>query len=490
MSMIRVEDLSFSYPSSYDPVFDHVSFKIDTDWKLSFIGRNGSGKSTFLNLLLGKYEYSGKITSSVEFDYFPYPVPDKSLLTEDVLQQVCPLAEEWELMRELSLLDVNTEVLWRPFETLSNGEQTKTLLAALFLNQGHFLLIDEPTNHLDAAAREKVSQYLKKKKGFILVSHDRRFLDGCVDHILSLNRSTIDVQSGNFSSWMENFGRKQEFELAQNQRLKKDIRRLQQSARRSADWSDRVEASKIGAADKGYVGHKAAKMMKRSKAIEERQQKALLQKSSLLKDTETAEALKINPLEHHADTLASFTQVSVLYDSQAVCPPVTFHIRQGERIFLDGRNGSGKSSLLKLLTGAPIQHTGTVTTAAGLILSYVPQDTSHLAGTLSDFAEKFHLDESLFKAILRKLDFERVQFEKNIEDFSGGQKKKVLIARSLCEKAHLYIWDEPLNFIDVYSRMQIEELIQEFAPTMLLVEHDAAFREAVATRIISLETAG
>lgn len=400
------------------------------------------------------------------------------------------MAEEWELMRELSLLDVNTEVLWRPFETLSNGEQTKTLLAALFLNQGHFLLIDEPTNHLDAAAREKVSRYLKKKKGFILVSHDRRFLDGCVDHILSLNRSTIDVQSGNFSSWMENFSRQQEFELAQNQRLKKDIRRLQQSARRSAVWSDRVEASKIGAADKGYVGHKAAKMMKRSKAIEERQQKALLQKSSLLKDTETAEALKINPLEHHADTLASFTQVSVLYDGQAVCPPVTFHIRQRERIFLDGRNGSGKSSLLKLLTGAPIQHTGTVTTAAGLILSYVPQDTSHLAGTLSDFAGKFHLDESLFKAILRKLDFERVQFEKNIENFSGGQKKKVLIARSLCEKAHLYIWDEPLNFIDVYSRMQIEELIQEFAPTMLLVEHDAAFRETVATRIISLETAG
>ena len=207
MSMIRVEDLCFSYPSSYDPVFDHVSFQIDTDWKLGFIGRNGRGKTTFLNLLLGKYEYSGKIISSVEFDYFPYPVPDKSLLTEDVLQQVCPIAEEWELMRELSLLDVNTEVLWRPFETLSNGEQTKTLLAALFLNQGHFLLIDEPTNHLDAAAREKVSRYLKKKKGFILVSHDRRFLDGCVDHILSLNRSTIDVQSGNFSSWMENFSR-------------------------------------------------------------------------------------------------------------------------------------------------------------------------------------------------------------------------------------------------------------------------------------------
>ncbi|GAB5613325.1 hypothetical protein JCM37172_04260 [Faecalimonas hominis] len=251
MSMIRVENLTFSYPSSYDTIFDNVNFQIDTDWKLGFVGRNGRGKTTLLNLLLGKYEYSGKIISSVQFDYFPYPISDKKQMTEDILREVCPLAEEWELMRELSYLDVNADVLWRPFETLSNGEQTKVLLAALFLNEGHFLLIDEPTNHLDATAREKVSEYLKKKKGFILVSHDRRFLDGCVDHILSLNRANVEVQSGNFSSWIANFERQQEFELAQNTRLRKDISRLQKSAKRSAVWSDRVEASKRGAADKG-----------------------------------------------------------------------------------------------------------------------------------------------------------------------------------------------------------------------------------------------
>ena len=84
------------------------------------------------------------------------------------------------------------------------------------------------------------------------------------------------------------------------------------------------------------------------------------------------------------------------------------------------------------------------------------------------------------------MDFERVQFEKDMKDFSGGQKKKVLLAKSLCEQAHLYVWDEPLNFIDVYSRIQIEQLIQQFSPTMLLVEHDSAFREAVATKIITL----
>lgn len=298
-------------------------------------------------------------------------------MTENILQEVCPNAESWELMRELSYLDVDADVLWRPFETLSNGEQTKVLLAALFLNEGHFLLIDEPTNHLDTAAREKVSAYLQKKKGFILVSHDRCFLDGCVDHILSLNRNNIEVQSGNFSSFMRNFEQQQQFELSQNERLKKDIHRLQQSAQRTAVWSDRVEASKIGAADKGFVGHKAAKMMKRSKSTEARQQQAIEQKSALLKNVETADFLKIQPLTYRTDVLASFSDVSVIYDDRPVFQPMSFEIRRRERIFLDGKNGCGKSSLLKLLSEYAPEHTGTVTIGSGLVISYVPQDTSH-----------------------------------------------------------------------------------------------------------------
>lgn len=492
MAMIKVENLTFCYPSSYDNIFEHVSFQIDTDWKLGFVGRNGRGKTTFLQLLLGKYEYQGSIHTSVQFDYFPYPVSDKNRMTEEILQEICPLAEEWEFMRELSYLEVEADVLWRAFDTLSNGEQTKVLLAALFLNEGHFLLIDEPTNHLDTKAREMVSAYLKKKKGFILVSHDRRFLDGCVDHILSLNRTNIEVQSGNFSSWMVNFERQQEFELAQNMRLQKDIKRLQQAARRTSAWSDRVEASKYGVqasglkADKGYVGHKAEKMMRRSKGIEARQRQAVEQKSSLLKNVETTENLKLSPLLYHANTLISCSDVAPIYDGNEICEPVSFTVQQGDRVVLDGKNGSGKTSLLKLLTGLPIEHSGTVNIGSGIVISYVPQDTSHLTGKLSDFAEIHHIDESLFKAILRKMDFERIQFEKQIEDFSGGQKKKVLIAKSLCEQAHVYIWDEPLNYIDIYSRMQIEQLIQQFSPTMVFVEHDSAFREAVATKTIQL----
>lgn len=486
MSMIKVQNLTFSYPSSFDNIFDNTSFQIDTDWKLGFVGRNGRGKTTFLNLLLGKYEYQGKIISSVKFDYFPYSVSDKAVFTGEVLREICPMAEEWELIKELSYLEVDDDVLWRPFETLSNGEQTKVLLAALFLNRERFLLIDEPTNHLDARARDIVSAYLKKKKGFILVSHDRSFLDVCVDHILSINRTDIEVQSGNFSSYMTNFQNQQEREISQNERLKKDINRLKQSAKRSAVWSDKVEISKTGAYDKGYIGHKSAKMMRRSKSIEARQQQAIKEKSKLLRNIEVVENLKISSLVYHADTLASFADVSVCYDGNTICKPISFSLKQGDRIAVDGKNGSGKSSLLKLLTGYDIVHTGEIIKGSGLIISYVSQDTSHLKGSLSDFAEKNQINESLFKTILRKMDFERIQFEKSIEEFSGGQKKKVLLAKSLCEHAHLYVWDEPLNFIDIYSRMQIEQLIKEFSPTMIFVEHDKTFRNEIATKTIRL----
>ena len=487
MSMIRAENLTFAYPASYDNIFEDVNFQIDTDWKLGLIGRNGRGKTTLLRLLSGGYEYQGRIQASVQFDYFPYPVQDADRPAQEVLRQVCPAAQEWELLRELSCLEVGQEVLYRPFSRLSNGEQTKVLLAALFLNEGRFLLIDEPTNHLDTKGRETVSAYLKRKKGFILVSHDRSFLDGCVDHILSINRAGIQVQSGNFSCWFEDFQRRQESELARNEKLKKDIGHMQRAAQRTAGWADRIETSKYGdgSVDRGYIGHKSAKMMKRAKALEGRRQRAIEEKSALLRNLEKAESLKLPVLPFAGDTLLTFAEAAPVYGDKAVCRPVSFEVKRGDRILLEGKNGAGKTSLLKLLMGQA-EYQGRVIVGSGLVLSYLPQDTSALRGSLSEFARDNRIDESLFKAILRKLDFSRTQFEKRMEDFSAGQKKKVLLAKSLCEPAHLYVWDEPLNYIDIYSRMQIEELIRAFSPTMIFVEHDQAFQNAVATKRVQI----
>lgn len=492
MSLINVKNLTFGYDGSYDLIFENASFQMDTDWKLGFTGRNGRGKTTFLQLLMGKYEYGGSISASVSFDYFPFQVADKKQLTVDAIGGIVADCAHWELVRELTLLEVSEDALYRSFDSLSNGEQTKVLLAAMFLKEGNFLLIDEPTNHLDWQGRQLVSDYLNGKSGFILVSHDRAFLDNCVDHILSINKTNIEVQKGNFSDWWENRERQEAFEYGENERLKKDIHRLESAARRTGSWSDKVEKTKNNTrnsgskVDKGYVGHKAAKMMKRSKSMERRQEAAIAGKSALLKNVEAQESLKLSPLLYHKARLVELEGVSVHYGERAVCHDVSLTIERGDRVSLLGRNGSGKSSLLKLILGQDIGYSGTLRRGSQLTISYVPQDASHLKGTLTDYAARHGIDESLFKAILRKLDFSRIQFEKDMSAYSGGQKKKVLLARSLCESAHLYIWDEPLNYIDVYSRMQLEELLLEYAPTILFVEHDSRFCRNIATKVCGM----
>ena len=495
MSLIQVSNLTFAYDGSYENIFENVSFQIDTNWRLGFTGRNGRGKTTFLNLLLGKYEYQGSISASVDFSYFPFEVPDKSVFAVDVVEQILPEYQYWQLAREMNALQLDEEVLYRPFETLSNGEQTKLMLAVLFLRENNFLLIDEPTNHLDIQGREIVSRYLSGKKGFILVSHDRSFLDGCVDHILSINKTNIEIQRGNFSTWWENKQRQDAFERSENEKLKKEISRLEETAREKAGWSNQAESRKIGfdprvteksIGRRPYEAAKSKKMMARSKAIEQRQQAAIGEKSKLLKNLERSDVLKIYQTPFHTKRMTELKDVSIAYGEAPVCEGVSFTIERGDRIALQGANGSGKSSIIKLICGQDIPHSGELWMGNGLQISCISQDTSGLRGRLSDFARDSGIDESLFLAILAKLDVPKVQMEKDMAALSAGQKKKVLLARSICQPAHLHIWDEPMNYIDVISRMQIEELLTQYQPTMLFVEHDRAFCENVATKIVTL----
>ena len=200
-------------------------------------------------------------------------------------------------------------------------------------------------------------------------------------------------------------------------------------------------------------------------------------------------------MEHYKKVLIDCKDLTLGYTdgTKPVVNDLSFDLLQGERVFLSGENGSGKSTLIKSIlatagvaTMSNLVTEGTLNVAPNLVISYINQDTSWLRGSLRDYALKNGLDYSLFLSILSQLDMSRIQFEKNIEDYSEGQKKKVLIAGSLLTSAHLYIWDEPLNYIDVFSRMQIEKLIEEYKPTMLLVEHDVRFREKLATKEITL----
>ena len=493
MSLISVRNLSFGYDGSLNNIFENVSFNIDTNWKIGLIGRNGKGKTTFLKLLLGEYQYKGMISKSVEFDYFPYEVKNKERMSIEIVEEIAPNVEDWQIIKELNLLNTDTEILYRNFNLLSGGEQVKILLISLFLKENNFLLIDEPTNHLDIETRNNLIEYLNKKKGFILVSHDRNFLDKVVNHIISINNTDIDIQKGNFSTWKENKDRQDNFELTQNEKIKRDIDRLEVASRNTANWSNKIEKTKYNTTnsgskvDRGYIGHQSAKMMKKSKVMEKRIEKEIEEKSSLLNNIDRNESLKIVPLECRKNPLILANKLQIKYDNKPIFNEISFEVNNGDRVAIIGKNGIGKSSILKLIIGKKINYNGEIKIANDLKISYVSQSTQELKGTLKEYASYNKLDESIFKAMLSKMGFSKLEFEKNIEQMSEGQKKKVLLAKSISESANIYIWDEPLNYIDILTRIQLEELILKYKPTIIFVEHDETFIKNVATKVINLE---
>lgn len=493
MSLISVSNLTFGYEGSYNNIFEDVSFNIDTDWKLGLIGRNGKGKTTFLKLLQGKYEYKGLISKKVDVDYFPFEITNKDRMSIEIVNEIAPNVEDWEIIKELNLLNTDTEVLYKNFSLLSNGEQIKVLLIGLFLKGNNFLLIDEPTNHLDFQTRNNLISYLEKKKGFIVVSHDRNFLDKVVNHIIAINNTNIEISQGNFSSWKENKDRQDNFEIVQNEKLQKDINRLEIASKNSEKWSNEAEKAKSKkynketTIDKGYMGHKASKMMKRSKVMQQRIEKAIDEKNNLLRNIDRNETLKLIPLESSKNPLVLASNLQIKYNEQVIFKPISFEINNGDRVAIVGKNGIGKSSILKLILGKELQSSGELKIANYLKISYVSQGTEDLKGNLKNFIEDNKLDESVFKAMLVKIGLSQTDFDTNIQDMSEGQKKKVLIAKSISEKANIYIWDEPLNYIDILTRIQIEDTILRYKPTLIIVEHDQTFIERVATKIINLE---
>lgn len=466
MAMINVSDLTFCYEGSFDNIFEHVSFVIDTDWKLGFIGRNGKGKTTFLNLLLGKYEYRGTISTPAAFEYFPYQITEKQMsqCAGDFLYELRADCELWRVICELEKLHLEADILYRPFETLSHGERTKVLLAVLFAGDNYFLLIDEPTNHLDQKSRELVKEYLGQKKGFILVSHDRDLLDACIDHVLVLNRHSIEVQSGNFSSWWLNKEQLDHFHRNENEKHKSEIRKLKKAADRNRTWADKNEGSKIGydpikEHDRGngtrpYIGARTKKMQSRVKQIEKRIESEIEQKEGLLQDIENPAELKMMPLKHHKEVLVSAKGYGIAYrgkqrgdknaasdtferslacDVHEVFQNFNLELRQGERLFLRGENGCGKSSFLKAILArgmdcryeeGVMEESGILTVASGLVLSYINRDTSFLKGNLKDFCIERNLDESLLRRFSVSLIWKGCSLRREWKTIPKGKRKR------------------------------------------------------------------
>jgi len=495
MSNIEIKNLTFGYNNQGTLLFNHANLNIDATWKLGLIGRNGRGKTTLLKILQDQLEYRGEIIHQLHFNYFPQTIADKTQLTFYALQEISD-AEQWQIERELNLLGVDPDILWRSFDSLSGGEQTKVMLALLFIDENNFPLIDEPTNHLDINGRQQVAEYLQKKhQGFIVVSHDRHFVDQVSDHIMSIEKNKILLYQGNFATYEAEKKLSDDFERDQNEKLKKDIGRLKQSAAEKSKWSFSKEGEKWGnpnepgskVAGKGAIGARAARVMKRSKNLEHRIENEITDKESLLKNIEYIDPLAMDFQPTHHQRLLTVKNLQLGYEQDWLFQPISFELERGQRLAIIGPNGAGKSSIIQVLLN---QFTGSVTgnvdQPQNLKISYVRQNYEDNRGTLTDFAENNHLNREDFLNNLHKLGMERNVFDNKIEEMSMGQRKKVELAKSLSQPAELYIWDEPLNYLDIFNQEQLEKLILSVQPTMLIVEHDQEFISKVTTEQVVL----
>lgn len=491
MAEIRIENVSFAYEGEEKEVFSGLSLRFSALDNVGLIGPNGKGKTTLLRLLQGKEEPTrGKIILPMKTVSFPQEIADPTLPGFAVVSRLAQGAERWEIERELSLLGLDPSLCELPFSRWSSGEKAKGMLAALFLEGGAYPLIDEATNHLDWRARREVAAYLKRQRGFLLVSHDRRFLDEAIDHVLGLAKGEVIYVPGNASSYLAHLARQDEAAKKKEASLGKEIRALMEARRKAVNWARKAEGEKYGggSVDRGYLGHKAAKMMKRAKAHERRVERDLREKEALLRQKEERAALRASPLAFRGKRLLQCAGFSPTADGTPVCEPLDLVLENGERVALIGDNGSGKSHVLRGIFDRAQPRRGEIFLAPGASLSYLAQDGE---GESEEPWEGDGSDEEFarFSGLLTRLGFPKEDWGKPLSALSDGERKKVALARCLARSSALYLLDEPLNFLDMDAREQIAHWIEEAQPTLLFAEHDEAFLSRVASRRVEIRKA-
>ncbi|GIN72913.1 ABC-F type ribosomal protection protein [Bacillus sp. J14TS2] len=482
---ILIKNLTFTYLSMVQPIFKNVHLNINENWKLGLVGRNGRGKTTFLNILLNKLEYEGSIQSTLDFQYFPsYPDIHENLTALEILQQHNPHIDIWQIERELTYMDLPSDLLEKSFQQLSGGEQTKLLLIELFLNENSFPLIDEPTNNLDLQGRKIVGEYLKRKKGYIVVSHDEAFLNQFVDHILAINKESIDLFNGNVDTWKYEKANADKLAEEKNIKLKTEINRLNDVSGRVNNWGLKRENSTTDATERRL----AAKQMKRAKAIKKRTEAMIEEKESLLDNTENVSELKMI-VEQPRKQVLFFREFAILRNGIPLFKPINIDVYPNERFFIEGKNGIGKSTLLHFILGTEqLETMGEFRISLPQnvsILSQKNQEEEDYSSLLNKKAAKEEKEE--YWHLLYQLGIERASFsDKSSKSWSSGEQKKVFLANALLGSNQLFIWDEVTNYLDMFVINQLIDAVKKYQPTMIAVDHNEYYVNSVATKKIEL----
>lgn len=521
MSKININNVSFQYTGYYQPVFAHVTLALDSDWKLGLIGRNGRGKSTFLNLITGNLQPDEGTIQMISIpQLFPYETDQRYENTMDVVKEniggLCTMErtmaeiidgqqqdrmEEYQLVlsdyleadgyncesrirKELNQMGLPEELLEQDYDTLSGGEKTRMQIIALFLRKDSYVLLDEPTNSLDIQGKRLLATYLQNKNGFILASHDREFLDQVIDHVLTINKCTIELEKGNYSTWRENQDQKEVFEARRAENLRREIGQLEKQAEKKRGWAGTGNKQKYEFCTNARANGAKA-YMDQAKRAEQTRLNSIEEKKKMLQDYEEAKVMEFQQ-EQVESSILLLKHVEFSYGERPILENISFKIQPGDRLWIKGHNGSGKSTLLKLLLGECIPKSGKFQRMDELKIATVGQDPLWKEGFLTELeVDKARADR--IREYCSKFDLSEETLKRPLESFSGGELRKLDVARALAEENQLLILDEPLNFMDVYFREQLEKAILTATPTMIFVEHDERFGNQIATKILDMD---
>ena len=372
-------------------------------------------------------------------------------------------------------LQINEKMLNQNYNDLSGGEKTIVNLGALLLKEPSILLLDEPTNHLDMEKLEWLERFLKEYKGTILmVSHDRYFLDKIATKTILLENGKEKIYFGNYSYFLKEDEKRTlaEFENYKNQQ--KMIKKMKESIK---------TLRKFGELAKNEMFFKRAKSIEKKLAKIEQLPQVDLEQKTLLN-------FKLNIDSRSGKDVVIINNLNKNFESKNIFENANLQIHYGEKIALIGKNGTGKSTLLKIIMNEDCEYTGEIKIGQSVNIGYIPQEINFEDDnqTILNFFEQFdNRNETEIRTSLAKYMFRGNDVFKKVSSLSGGEKVRLILAKLLKQNINFLILDEPTNHIDIETRELLEEAIKEYSGTVLFVSHDRYFINNLAERIVEVK---
>ena len=372
-------------------------------------------------------------------------------------------------------LQINEKMLNQNYNDLSGGEKTIVNLGALLLKEPSILLLDEPTNHLDMEKLEWLEKFLKEYKGTILmVSHDRYFLDKIATKTILLENGKEKIYFGNYSYFLKEDEKRTlaEFENYKNQQ--KMIKKMKESIK---------TLRKFGELAKNEMFFKRAKSIEKKLAKIEQLPQVDLEQKTLLN-------FKLNIDSRSGKDVVIINNLNKNFESKNIFENANLQIHYGEKIALIGKNGTGKSTLLKIIMNEDCEYTGEIKIGQSVNIGYIPQEINFEDDnqTILNFFEQFdNRNETEIRTSLAKYMFRGNDVFKKVSSLSGGEKVRLILAKLLKQNINFLILDEPTNHIDIETRELLEEAIKEYSGTVLFVSHDRYFINNLAEIIVEVK---